>query len=104
MALAASAPQAWADPVAKFVDRGRSLVKITGCNDGHTPGYAQAGGKIPEKAWRVGDRLGWRGPWGTPYPTNLRLSMDKLLEEQWVKIAHTTQYRPPMPGFGCDSK
>ncbi len=25
--------------------------------------------------------------------------MDKLSEEQWVKRAHTAQYRPPMPGF-----
>ncbi len=99
VAFTASAQQALTDPVAKFVERGRYLVKITGCNDCHTPGYAQAGGKISEKAWLVGDRLGWRGPWGTTYPANLRLYMRKLSEDQWVKIAHTTQFRPPMPWF-----
>src|SRR5262245_33528136 len=44
-------------------DRGRYLVKITGCNDCHTPGYAQTGGKIPEKDWLTGSSLGFRGPW-----------------------------------------
>ena len=28
-------------------DRGRYLVKIAGCNDCHTPGYAQTGGRYP---------------------------------------------------------
>ena len=30
------------------VQRGRYLVKIAGCNDCHTPGYAMSGGKVPE--------------------------------------------------------
>ncbi|HPF57296.1 MAG TPA: cytochrome C [Candidatus Competibacteraceae bacterium] len=97
--FATSTQYAGADPVAKLVDRGRYLVKIAGCNDCHTPGYAQAGGKIPEREWLLGDRLGWRGPWGTTYPSNLRLYMHKITEDQWVKIAHTTQLRPPMPWF-----
>ena len=80
-------------------DRGRYLVKIAGCNDCHTPGYAQTGGKIPEKDWLIGNSLGWRGPWGTAYPVNLRLYMQSLSEDQWVTIAHTAQYRPPMPWF-----
>ncbi|RPH81532.1 MAG: cytochrome C [Nitrospiraceae bacterium] len=80
-------------------DRGRYLVKIAGCNDCHTPGYAETGGKIPEKDWLTGDRMGWRGPWGTTYASNLRLYMQLLSEEQWVKIAHTAQFRPPMPWF-----
>jgi hypothetical protein len=80
-------------------NRGRYLVKIAGCNDCHTPGYAQTGGKIPEKDWLTGDRLGWRGPWGTTYPSNLRLYMATISEDQWVTIAHTVQYRPPMPWF-----
>lgn len=99
VAFAASTQQALADPVMKFVDRGRYLVKIAGCNDCHTPGYTQSGGKIPEQMWLVGDRLGWRGPWGTTYPANLRLYMQKLSEDQWIKIAHSTQFRPPMPWF-----
>ncbi|WP_097459957.1 cytochrome C [Mangrovitalea sediminis] len=80
-------------------ERGRYLVKIGGCNDCHTPGYAQSGGAVPEKDWLVGDRLGWQGPWGTTYPPNLRLYMQTLSEKQWVKTAHTREYRPPMPWF-----
>ena len=45
-------------------NRGRYLVVTAGCNDCHTPGYPQAGGKIDEKLWLTGDKLGWRGPWG----------------------------------------
>lgn len=84
---------------AKSIERGRYLVKISGCNDCHTPGYAQTGGKIAEKQWLTGDQLGWRGPWGTTYSSNLRLSMQNISEQQWVKAAHTKQYRPPMPWF-----
>ena len=83
----------------KLLERGRYLVKITGCNDCHTPGYAATGGQIPELKWLVGDQLGWRGPWGTTYPSNLRLFMSKITEDQWVKTARTTTYRPPMPWF-----
>ena len=82
------------------LERGRYLVKIAGCNDCHAPGYAMSGGKVPEKQWLTGDQLGWRGPWGTTYPSNLRLYMQKLSEDQWVKIAKSAQFRPPMPWFG----
>ena len=81
------------------VERGRYLVRIAGCNDCHTPNYPQTGGKVPESEWLTGDALGWRGPWGTTYPTNLRLYMQDLTEEQWVKKAKTLNARPPMPWF-----
>jgi mono/diheme cytochrome c family protein len=81
------------------VQRGRYLIKITGCNDCHTAGYAPTGGKIPESEWLTGDALGWRGPWGTTYPTNLRLYMQDLTEDQWVKKGKTLMTRPPMPWF-----
>lgn len=58
-----------------------------------------SGGKTAEKDWLVGDSLGWRGPWGTTYSGNLRLFMQKVSEEQWLKIARTVEYRPPMPWF-----
>lgn len=80
-------------------DRGRYLLKISGCNDCHTPGYAQSGGAVPEKEWLTGDSLGWRGPWGTTYPSNLRRYMQTISEEQWLAQAKTRQYRPPMPWF-----
>lgn len=81
------------------VKRGRYLVQISGCNDCHTPHYPEKGGKVPEAEWLTGDALGWYGPWGTTYPTNLRLYMQDLTEEQWVKKARSLQARPPMPWF-----
>ena len=83
----------------KSLDRGRYLVKIAGCNDCHTPGYAETAGKVPERQWLTGDQLGWRGPWGTTYAVNLRLYMQNFSEDQWVKEAKTVQSRPPMPWF-----
>ena len=75
-------------------------MKIAGCNDCHTPSYMQSAGKIAEKEWLTGEQLGWRGPWGTTYPANLRLAMQKLTEDQWVKLAQTAQtaqFRPVPP-------
>ena len=95
-ALPAAAQPKKADPL---VERGRYLVRIAGCNDCHTANYPQAGGKVPEKEWLTGDLLGWRGPWGTTYPANLRLYMQDLTEEQWVKKGKSLMTRPPMPWF-----
>lgn len=83
----------------KTADRARYIIKIGGCNDCHTTGYAEAAGKIPEKDWLKGDNLGWRGPWGTTYPSNLRLALQNLSEEQWLKTVRTVEFRPPMPWF-----
>lgn len=91
--------QAQVNAPAPLIERGRYLVKTTGCNDCHTAGYAQAGGKIAEKDWLQGDSLGWQGPWGTTYPTNLRLHFSRLSEAQWLQQARTMQARPPMPWF-----
>jgi mono/diheme cytochrome c family protein len=81
------------------VERGRYIVRTSGCNDCHTPHYAEQGGDVPEAQWLVGDTLGWRGPWGTTYPANLRLYMQGLSEREWLKKAHTLSTRPPMPWF-----
>ncbi len=83
----------------KTIDRGRYVAKIAGCNDCHTPGYAQSGGQVPEAQWLTGDTLGWSGPWGTTYPANLRLVVAGMSEQEWVQRARTAQYRPPMPWF-----
>ena len=77
--------------------KGKYLVEIGGCNDCHTSGFAPSGGKTPEKQWLLGDRLGYRGPWGTTYPTNLRLYMSELSEQQWLAKAKVIETRPPMP-------
>lgn len=102
LAAAAFAPaQAGAADKAdkQSIERGRYIAKIAGCNDCHTAGYAMGGGKTPEKDWLMGDALGWRGEWGTTYPSNLRIALSKMTEDQWVKTARTIQYRPPMPWF-----
>ena len=83
----------------QYIERGRYLVKIAGCNDCHTAGYAQTAGQVPEKEWLLGDQLGWRGPWGTTYPANLRLTMTALSENDWIRTAQTVKLRPPMPWF-----
>jgi mono/diheme cytochrome c family protein len=84
---------------AQQVERGRYVVEIGGCNDCHTKGYADAGGKAAEADRLKGDDLGYRGPWGTTYPTNLRLSIGKMTEDEWVKYAKGLMTRPPMPWF-----
>ena len=58
---------------------------------------------MPEAQWLTGDALGWNGPWGTTYATNLRLYMQDLTEEQWVKKAKTLSARPPMPWFNVQA-
>jgi mono/diheme cytochrome c family protein len=83
----------------KTEERGRYIIKIAGCNDCHTAGYAEAAGKIPEKDWLKGDTIGWRGPWGTTYASNLRLYMQNLSEDQWIQVSRTVEFRPPMPWF-----
>lgn len=84
---------------AKDIARGRYLVKIAGCNDCHTPGWPQSGGKVPEAAWLTGDVVGFGGDWGTTYPSNLRLYMQGVSEAQWMTVARTQMMRPPMPWF-----
>ena len=85
------------------VNRGRYLIKIGGCNDCHTAGYGPTGGKVPEAQWLTGDTLGFNGPWGTTYPTNLRLYFQDLTEEQWIKTGRTLKTRPPMPWFNVQA-
>lgn len=94
---ALQAPPAGADTAAD-IERGRFLVKIGGCNDCHTPGYGQAEGKVPEALWLTGVPVGFRGPWGTSYPANLRLVAAQLSEEQWLAQARMKRL-PPMPWF-----
>lgn len=56
-------------------------------------GYLKTGqGK---KDWLTGSPMGWRGPWGTTYAVNLRLSVESYTEDQWVDLLHN---RNKMPG------
>lgn len=81
------------------VERGRYIVEIGGCNDCHTTGYAEAGGKAAEADRLKGDKLGYRGPWGTTYPTNLRITVSKMTEAQWLTYSKGLNTKPPMPWF-----
>lgn len=83
---------------AASVERGRYLVRIGACNDCHTPGYNEAAGKLPESEWLTGSPIGFQGPWGTTYPANLRLTLDRMTEAQWLARVRA-EMRPPMPWF-----
>ena len=49
--------------------RGEYLSNIMGCNDCHTPGGIYG---APDFERRLsGSELGWQGPWGVSYATNL---------------------------------
>ena len=79
------------------VDAGRYLVVLGGCNDCHTAGWMESGGNVAETDWLTGSPVGWRGPWGTTYPSNLRLLVAEMDEEAWVVMLRTRKDRPPMP-------
>lgn len=87
---------------AKQLERGRYLLTVGNCNDCHTDGYAPSNGNVPEKDWLLGSPLGLRGPWGTTYATNLRISLSKMTEDQWVSYAKALKTRPPMPWFNLN--
>ncbi|MDO8272156.1 MAG: cytochrome C [Gammaproteobacteria bacterium] len=81
---------------AESIDRGEYLARIAGCNDCHTAGYPEAAGNIPKNQWLVGTDVGFKGPWGTSYPANLRLYFANNDEEQWLARARSPML-PPMP-------
>lgn len=83
----------------QLVAQGEYLARIAGCNDCHTPGYAESGGQVPKDTWLVGSRLGWNGPWGTTYPANLRLKVTDMDDAAWLEYSAKLHTRPPMPDF-----
>ena len=82
---------------ATSVEAGRYLVIVGGCNDCHTENYLQTEGDVPEDQWLTGSALGWRGPWGTTYPPNLRLTASEFSEDEWVALLRERKALPPMP-------
>ena len=108
MALAAcSAPAATETAAAKsavpseaeLLARGDYLVRIAGCNDCHTPAYAERGGDVPKEEWLVGSPLGFSGPWGTTYAANLRMKAAEMDEAGWLAYTADLRTRPIMPDF-----
>lgn len=94
LAAAASPERQKPDP---WVERGHYVVTIGGCNDCHTPGWGENGGKADASVLLTGNGEGFRGPWGTTYPVNLRIFTEKMTEKEWIKTARTQKARPPMP-------
>ena len=92
-AVAAAAPEP------DLLAHGEYLVRVGGCNDCHTAGYGATGGKVPKEYWLTGSEQGFLGPWGTTYPSNLRLSVSKMSEADWVAYSGSFHTRPPMPDF-----
>jgi len=82
----------------QLFERGRYVVATAACNDCHTPGYPQSGGMVPQADWLIGNPVGFSGPWGTTYPANLRLLVQSVTEDQWLRKARS-EMRPPMPWF-----
>jgi mono/diheme cytochrome c family protein len=78
-------------------EAGRYIVRTSGCNDCHTPGFMVMGGKVPEAQWLIGNPIGFKGPWGTTYPQNLRRFVEPFTAEQFVEVVRKRRDRPPMP-------
>lgn len=85
------------------IQRGRYLVTTIGCNDCHTPFFGMKSGDIPEKDWLIGDQVGWKGPWGTTFPTNLRERVHGMSEADFIQYAKTLKTRPPMPWYAMNA-
>jgi len=90
---AASPP---AGPSAATLARGRALVVYGTCNDCHTAGWRDSDGAVPVSRWLTGSAVGFRGWWGTSYPTNVRLDFQAMSEDRWVAAARTRAGHPPM--------
>ena len=79
---------------------GQYLTIVGGCNDCHTPSWAETNGRTPPAEQLTGSPVGYRGPWGTTYAANLRTVAQRATEDRWVQILTTAdggRGRPPMP-------
>lgn len=103
----AATPTASADvPGARYVhaatpeQAGEYLTIVGGCNDCHTPRWAETNGNVPPEDRFTGNPVGYRGPWGTSYAANLRLLTQRMPEDRWVSALQTAMGGhgdPPMP-------
>lgn len=80
-----------------LIARGRYLVGAVSCNACHTPGWRASGGAVPQAKWMTGTNVGYRGPWGTVYPINVRLWFAQIDEKHWLFACRTRDGKPPMP-------
>lgn len=78
---------------------GEHLAVIGGCHDCHTVGYNESGGKVDPAVALAGNPAGFEGPWGKTFAKNLRLTIDKMSEDDWLTFSDTFQTAPPMPWY-----
>ena len=57
--------QAVTTRAADLVGRGEYLIRTAGCNDCHTAGYGEPGGKVDRARWLTGSPLGYSARRGT---------------------------------------
>src|SRR6185295_321813 len=87
-------------PIAAFakgevsVERGLQVSITGGCHDCHTEGYNEVDGKIDPTKALTGSSIGWRGPWGTTYASNLRIFAVLRSERAFVARLKTLKTRP----------
>ena len=99
-AVCVAAPfAALAAPGDVSVERGLQVSITGGCHDCHTGGYNESGGKIDPATSLKGTAIGWRGPWGTTYPMNLRITAEDKSEADFVAYIKALKTRPPMPWY-----
>ena len=94
-----------AAPAMTPVQRGEYLAAVTGCHDCHTPGGLY--GAPDFKRALSGSELGWRGPWGVSYASNLtpdpETGIGTWTDAEIERALHSgvkkdgTPIAPPMP-------
>ena len=75
---------------------GQYIAVVALCHDCHTPNWLPAG-DVPEDQWLTGSPVGYEGPWGVTFPSNLRLVAQERTEDEWVEMLRTRKARDPMP-------
>ncbi len=78
-------------------EAGKYLIVVGGCNGCHTPAWHKSNGNLDPKLWLTGNPEGFKGPWGTSYASNLRLSARRISERNWLRMFRTRTQKPPMP-------
>lgn len=94
---------AMAEDAGPSVERGHNVAIVSGCHDCHTAGYMESGGKLDPATALAGAAIGFPGPWGTTYPSNLRLVAAERDEDGFAQHLRTLKTRPPMPYFNLNA-
>lgn len=81
------------------VEFGEHVSIIGGCHDCHTVGYNESGGQVDPNVALMGSPAGFEGPWGKTFAKNLRLTVSKMSEDDWLTFSDTFKAAPPMPWY-----